>query len=810
MNNITDWIKNELYPSLFEIIDSAFPEHNFKKFSNGWKSKTYINGTPHKDRDDKTVVTKKAPGLILEQGGESITLIDYVMRRDNIDFITSVRKLSNIIGLTMPSVDDEQSFKKIRISTSIYEAANSYFIYCLENSKPGKQILNYLTERGYSIDEVRQMELGCIPSQQMLFDYLLNKDFSKEDIQEFIKFNSNIGVTHQLSIPYRSGGHIKGFKFRTISDHTPKYLNSTGLDRNGGFFNLTNVKGDKDIIIVEGELDCLHASVKGIENIVATGGSSVNETQIEDAIKKGAKSFTICLDNEPNKEEQTYKNVYSIISKILESGVNRVYIVSLPLIDNEKTDPDRFIKTKGVEEFKNLIYQALPYYEYQLEKVFEKYTKIYNLNNALTFKDVDNLKEDIVTLSLSIEPINKDMFIESLSENQTMRDLGITRESLEITLDRIAVSKNKEKQKENFSSLMSKVNSYKDAGNIEKAIEILETNITQVKLQSKENEFGKLLNSTSEQEVKNELSNKPGSLVTSFEIDNERLHIPSGAISILAAPTSHGKTTLLLNLMIDTVLRNKDKSFYFFSYEEDKSSVLTSALSIFHKDEVSKNNRRSIYSYFASNTFEYMYNDNSVVSSFMNSKKTFFKELIDTNRLNIQYSNYDIDTLCEAIIYLNKNTNIGGVYIDYIQLLNLPKGKYKTYSRQEEIKEICIKLKDVAVTTGLPIVLGAQFNRQVTNHLKIHSTNIGEAGDIERIANLILGFWNNNFSPIGSEGEIKEIKEKDLDKHKTIYVSVLKNRGGRAGASDFFSYNGNTGVIENYFSDIKDANNIFS
>jgi len=74
-----------------------------------------------------------------------------------------------------------------------------------------------------------------------------------------------------------------------------------------------------------------------------------------------------------------------------------------------------------------------------------------------------------------------------------------------------------------------------------------------------------------------------------------------------------------------------------------------------------------------------------------------------------------------------------------VQLLNLPEGKYKTYSRQEEIKEICIALKDVAVETGLPIILGAQFNREVVNQLRIHATKIGEAGDIERIANLIVG-----------------------------------------------------------------------
>ena len=132
-----------------------------------------------------------------------------------------------------------------------------------------------------------------------------------------------------------------------------------------------------------------------------------------------------------------------------------------------------------------------------------------------------------------------------------------------------------------------------------------------------------------------------------------------------------------------------------------------------------------------------------------------------------------------------------------MQLLNLPEGKYKTYSRQEELKQICISLKDIAVETGLPIILGAQFNRTVTNQLHLHATKIGEAGDIERIANLIIGFWNNNSPIIASEGEMKDINSKGCIEPNTIYATVLKNRGGIVGKSELFSFNGNTGKISN-------------
>ena len=63
MSNITDWIKDELYPNLFEVIDTALPEFSFCRWSGGWRSSLKLDLTsPKTKRKDKTVVSKKAPG----------------------------------------------------------------------------------------------------------------------------------------------------------------------------------------------------------------------------------------------------------------------------------------------------------------------------------------------------------------------------------------------------------------------------------------------------------------------------------------------------------------------------------------------------------------------------------------------------------------------------------------------------------------------------------------------------------------------------------------------------------------------------
>ena len=70
-----------------------------------------------------------------------------------------------------------------------------------------------------------------------------------------------------------------------------------------------------------------------------------------------------------------------------------------------------------------------------------------------------------------------------------------------------------------------------------------------------------------ENELKERLISKPESLSSGYTIGGEELLLPSGAISVFAAPTSHGKTTFLINLALNIATASPDKETYLFSYE---------------------------------------------------------------------------------------------------------------------------------------------------------------------------------------------------------------------------------------------------
>ena len=61
----------------------------------------------------------------------------------------------------------------------------------------------------------------------------------------------------------------------------------------------------------------------------------------------------------------------------------------------------------------------------------------------------------------------------------------------------------------------------------------------------------------------------------------------------------------------------------------------------------------------------------------------------------------------------------------------------------------------------------------------------------------MVGFWNNNFTSIGTEGELREINSKNINIPNTLYTTILKNREGSVGLSELLEFNGNLGSIKN-------------
>lgn len=303
-------------------------------------------------------------------------------------------------------------------------------------------------------------------------------------------------------------------------------------------------------------------------------------------------------------------------------------------------------------------------------------------------------------------------------------------------------------------------------------------------------------------------------LSTGYHFGSEELMIPPKALTFIVAATGHCKSTYLINLALRVCVAYPEKKVLFISYEEALESVYVNMLNTYTKIELGQNNRNIIANHTISggdidklpNVSQVEYND---YKHFLENKQTMaefaekeaeFYQLVEDGRLNIQYVEFAVDTLSSYIKEMRRKGLCDIAFIDYVQLLNAPiRSKYR--SREDELKEICISLKNLAVDEeyGLPIVFGAQFNRQVKSAKDLLPTNIGEAGDIERIANTIVALWNCQKTEDPGTDELRQkIAEFQGTKEynsSAIFAKILKRRGYASGFTATFPFEGNTGRI---------------
>jgi len=793
-----DLLRNVIYPAIFDRADSAFSEMKFKRRGNAWHSPCKLDGTaPKTARTDKTIITGRFFRLY-EQGGDSISFWDYVANRgglaNNQDIL---KRLAELAGTVLPSLDPEamKQIEQKRRTADLWAAIASYCQGCLKNaeSPDAVKVREYLAARGYKPEHIEAMGLGFMPSRAKLFEHL-GKDYAGEELEAIKRqltqgsdgkpygASWGIGETHKLIIPYTASGRIIGIVARITSGEKPKYCYPSGQGwRRPELFLLNAIRGDKDLVIMEGFFDALGASVVAkIENVVALGDTGLNRERIAEAKARGARKITLCLDNDEGGQGGTEKALRELKEHAPDLPV---YVALLP----EGKDPDDLLKDRGPDALKKAIDEAIPGWKYALQNIVNEHA-----GEELTDKSKAELVEELERAAAEIaSPTERDEAYALVIGN--LAPYGITKESFQKATEAIRQREREEKQGKDISGLLAEAGRLQNEGKQKEALDVLQKRSRE--LQARGADYSALLATVKESDIQEAIKRQPDSLKSGYNIGADELLFPAGALSIIAAPTSHGKSALLLNVLLNAAKEYAGKNFHFFSYEESREAVLIRALNNYADMKLSKNNRRTIKSHYRGDeTF------GNVPAEFLTKKSAFFQEMIEPGRVNIHYAFYTAQELLEAIRYLKDHGNAGAIFIDYMQLLNKPGAGN---SRQEELKEICLDLKDIAIETGLPIILAAQFNREVTSPLKLFLQNIGEAGDIERAANLVLGIWNGNFKPeIGKDTKEKDIAALGFSKDTLLYegklyIKVLKNRDGEAGTSGFLDFEGNTGTVKN-------------
>jgi hypothetical protein len=784
----TDFLNDEVYPRLFEMIDTAFPNMGFKRYYRGWRSNKKLDGTA-RQREDKTIITKDFPSRIYEQGDYSMSLIDYQMEMNNQTFDEALASFCEVVGLEVPSFDTKEYKDYQKRQDDIFRLQEK--LQTNLKSPGAKEVLDYLhNERGYDDETIDTMGLGYMDRESMTI---------MADLFGGVKDMSS----YSLTIPYKSGGKILGYKFRRLDGIAPKYKNTPKLPKQANLFGLTGLKltgnneKDRDITIVEGELDALHAQSVGIDNIVAAAGGELAQEALEKAKIRGVKRVTILFDSEATEEGQkkTRTKIKSAVSTIHNCGL-KSFVAQLPNDEGIKMDVDSFLKDNPKEGLEKIIADALSGAMFVFNCIIED---SYN-TDINTFKDLDEFKDKVLSLLNSpiTTPTDRMFICRHFAEitGQPWTEHAIREEA-----DELYLSRNKKEQEIKTIQTAQSALSLAQSGQVQEAIDLMSSTYSELQLMSRESEFMSLLSLPSDKELQDYMMTTPSAVSTEYQFksrngDIEDFELPSGAITFICALPGHGKSTMLQNLALQVSCNGEEGSVLYFTFEEDKHSVVLQMMNKHMNFPFSANNMRSLTSFYRSGSNQMV--KDTERQKFELKRKEFLNQVYHPGKLRVYGEDYDSKDLIEAIKYLSKNMKVKAVFIDYIQLL---KKRGCKLQRNEELKEICVDLKNAAIFTGLPIVAAAQFNREARNPMDMCSQNIAEAADLERIANKIVCLWDCRQEPRAGTGDNKKQLESFMEElgvkwgESKIIARMTKNRSGINNIAAVLAVNGNTGYI---------------
>jgi len=298
--------------------------------------------------------------------GKSGNAIGFVMEHEKFTYPEALKWLANRYNIEIEETESSPEYKEQQqVSDSLHilnQFAVKYFAAQLKDTEEGQtNALSYLKERGFNDDIIEKFQIGYCPESGEAFTREALKQQYSGDLLK--KSGLSVERNGQLYDNYRGriifpihnqSGKIIGFGARVIgsSDRGPKYINTPENELYvkskilyGSYFARHPIDKLDECFLVEGYTDVTAMHQAGIENVVASGGTSLTIDQLR-LIRKYTNNLTIIYDG----DSAGIKAALRGLDLAMEEGLN-VQLVLIP--DNE--DPDSYVKKVGADAFRSFV-----------------------------------------------------------------------------------------------------------------------------------------------------------------------------------------------------------------------------------------------------------------------------------------------------------------------------------------------------------------------------------------------------------------------------------------------------------------------
>lgn len=298
--------------------------------------------------------------------GKSGNSISFLMEHEKLTYVEALKWLANKYNVEIEETAvSPEVFQQQQVSESLYainQFAQKFYAEQLLETEEGKDAgLSYLKERGFSDATINKFGLGYAPNKRDAFANKAIKNQFNADLLQ--KSGLVVNRNDQLVDNYRdrvifpihnNSGKIIGFGARLLksNEKAPKYINTPENELYvkskvlyGIYFARQPIDRNDECLLVEGYTDVISLSQAGIENVVASGGTSLTLDQLR-LIKKYTKNLTIIYDGDAAGVKAALRG----LDMALEEGLN-VKLVLIP----DKEDPDSYVQKVGATNFRNFI-----------------------------------------------------------------------------------------------------------------------------------------------------------------------------------------------------------------------------------------------------------------------------------------------------------------------------------------------------------------------------------------------------------------------------------------------------------------------
>lgn len=355
--------------------------------------------------------------------GKAGNAVNFIMEHEHLAYVDALKFLGRKFGIEVEEREESEEEVQQRLKSEsllvVSEFARDFYVNALWNSQKGRSVgLSYFKERGFSEETIKKFQLGWASEgrEGSMSAAAVRAGYKKEYI-----VSSGLGVEREQTgeladrfyeramFPIHSlTGRVIAFGGRTLrtDKNIAKYINSPETEiynksrtLYGLFFAKSAISRLQKCYLVEGYTDVISMVQAGIENVVASSGTSLTSEQVR-LIRRFSPNVTILYDSDPAGIKASLRG----IDMLLEEGL-QVKVVLFP----EGEDPDSYAKNNSPAQLVDYLNSSeRDFIEFKIELLSEEAEKD-------PIKRRQLINEVVTSISVIPDAITRAVYIEECS-----------------------------------------------------------------------------------------------------------------------------------------------------------------------------------------------------------------------------------------------------------------------------------------------------------------------------------------------------------------------------------------------------------